>query len=64
MKTGFKYGLGLLASLIFSVTAMASESAPIADRNAFEKEYIDCIKSGLKDSCFITIFSRHLECGF
>jgi hypothetical protein len=61
MKTGFKYGFGLLAGLVFSVAAMASEPTPIADRDAFEKEYIDCIMSGLKGNCIVSIFSAHRD---
>ncbi|MDR1349321.1 MAG: hypothetical protein LBJ59_00815 [Zoogloeaceae bacterium] len=63
MKTWFKYSLGLSASLIFlsgTTTAMASEPIPIGNRDAFEKQYINCIESGLKDKCFVSIFSGHL----
>jgi hypothetical protein len=61
MNTGFKYGLAFLAGLILSGVAMAGEPVPIEDRDAFEKEYLECFKSGLKDNCFISVFSGHLD---
>jgi hypothetical protein len=61
MNTGFKYGLAFLAGLILSGVAMAGEPVPIEDRDAFEKQYIECFMSGLKDNCFISVFSGHLD---
>ena len=63
MKAGFKYGLGVVVGLFFSVVAMASEPVPIEDKDAFEKQYIDCLKSGFKDKCFSALFSSHLTLG-
>ncbi|MDR2165466.1 MAG: hypothetical protein LBO79_07590 [Zoogloeaceae bacterium] len=64
MKTGFRHGLILLAGLIFSVAAMANEPVPIEDRDAFEKEYLACLKTGLRNKCFSTLFSSHLDYNF
>jgi hypothetical protein len=61
MKFSLKHGLGLLAGLLLSVVALASESVPIEDRDAFEKEYLACFMSGLKDDCFVSVFSGHLD---
>jgi hypothetical protein len=58
MKTWIKQGLGLLAGLTFSAVAAAA-SEPIKDRDAFEKQYIPCMKSGFKDDCFLSLFLRH-----
>jgi hypothetical protein len=64
MKAGFTHGLGLLAGVMFSAAAMANEPTPIADRDAFEKEYIACFKTGLKNKCFSTLFSGYLDHSF
>jgi hypothetical protein len=63
MKSSVKQGFCLLAGLFFC-TVLASEPVPIEDRDAFEKEYLECFMSGLKDNCFISIFSEHLDYGF
>jgi hypothetical protein len=60
MKAWFKYGLSVLAGLTFSVAALAAEPTPIEDRDAFEKQYIFCVETGLKNKCFVSIFSGHL----
>jgi hypothetical protein len=57
MKTWIKYTLSIIIGLAFSAIAIAGESVPIEDRNAFEKQYIDCIMSGAKDNCMVAIFS-------
>jgi hypothetical protein len=59
MKTWVKQGLGLLVGLAFSVVAAAA-SEPIKDRDAFEKQYIACIKSGLKNDCFLSLSLKHM----
>jgi hypothetical protein len=64
MKFSVKHGLGLLAGIFLSATAMASEPVPIEDRDAFEKQYLECFMSGLKDKCFLTLFSNHFDFGF
>jgi hypothetical protein len=64
MKFSLKHGLGLLAGLFLSAAALASESVPIEDRDAFEKEYLACIMSGAKDGCVAAVFSGHLDQSF
>jgi hypothetical protein len=61
MKTWFRHGLSVLAGLTFSVAALAAEPTPIEDRDAFEKQYIDCVEGGLKDKCFSALFLSHLD---
>jgi hypothetical protein len=58
MKTWIKQGLGLLAGLAFSAVAAAA-SEPIKDRDAFEKKYIECITSGLKNKCLSALLTGH-----
>jgi hypothetical protein len=60
MKTWIKQGLGLLAGLAFSVVAAAA-SEPVKDRDAFEKQYIACMKSGFKNDCFLSLSLRHMS---
>jgi hypothetical protein len=50
----------LVAGLLLSGVAIAGESVPIEDRDAFEQQYIECIMSGAKDDCLISIFSGRL----
>jgi hypothetical protein len=47
----------LVAGLLLSGVAIAGESVPIEDRDAFEQQYIECIMSGAKDNCMVLIFS-------
>ncbi|MDR3055027.1 MAG: hypothetical protein LBU53_06440 [Zoogloeaceae bacterium] len=61
MTKGFRFGLGVVAGLLFSVAALAGESVPIEDKDAFEKQYLDCIVSGARDNCLVSIFSNHLD---
>jgi hypothetical protein len=58
MKVSMKYGFSLLAGIFLSASVMASE--PIEDRDAFEKHYIKCVISGLKDNCLFNLLSKHL----
>jgi hypothetical protein len=60
-KFSAKHGLSLLVGIFLSAMAMASEPMPIKDKDAFEKQYIECFMSGLKDNCFISTFSGHLS---
>jgi hypothetical protein len=64
MKAWLKHGFGLLAGLVFSCAAPADEPAPIEDRDAFEKQYVECFKSEWKDKCLSTLFLIHLDSGF
>jgi hypothetical protein len=59
MKARVRHGLSIVVGLVFSAVAMASE--PIVDKDAFEKRYIDCIMSGAKDNCLVSIFSNHRD---
>jgi hypothetical protein len=59
MRLSMKHRFGLLAGLLFC-GALAGEPVPIEDRDAFEKEYLACIKSGLEEDCFLVLFSSHL----
>ena len=61
MQAEFKYGLGVVVGLFFSVVAMASEPVPIEDRDAFEKQYIACLIAEAKENCFVLLFSDHLD---
>jgi hypothetical protein len=56
MKAWLKHGFGLLAGLVFSCAALADEPAPIEDKDAFERQYVGCFESGLKDDCFVSLF--------
>jgi hypothetical protein len=59
MKFSMKYGFCLLAGIFLCATVQA-ESVPIEDRDAFEKRYIECVMSGLKDNCLFNLLSNHL----
>jgi hypothetical protein len=59
MRFSVKHGLGLLAGIFLSATAMASEPVPIEDRDAFDKRYVECIRFGLKNDCLISTLSGH-----
>jgi hypothetical protein len=62
MKFSLKHGLDLLAGLFLSTAALASESMPIEDRDAFEKMYFKCIMSSSKeDDCLVNLFSKYLD---
>ncbi|GHT97677.1 hypothetical protein AGMMS49545_24110 [Betaproteobacteria bacterium] len=61
MQAKFKYVLGFVVGLLFTIAAMASEPVPIEDKDAFEKQYIDCIESGAKNDCLVSIFSNHFD---
>ncbi|MDR1463015.1 MAG: hypothetical protein LBI68_07765 [Azoarcus sp.] len=52
-----KWCLGVLAGLVCA-NVMAGE--PIKDRDAFEKQYIACMKSGFKNDCFLTLFPKYM----
>lgn len=45
--------------LFFATMATASGQAPIRDKDAFEKKYIECIMAGLKNKCFSTLLGGH-----
>ncbi|GHT97636.1 hypothetical protein AGMMS49545_24070 [Betaproteobacteria bacterium] len=64
MQAKFKYVLGVVIGLLFSVAAMASEPVPIEDRDAFEKQLITCISSDLKSNCIASLFSAHFDPAF
>jgi hypothetical protein len=58
MKTRLlKWCLGLLAGFI-CLNVMASE--PIKDRDAFEKQYIECMKKGFGNDCFFSLFVNRM----
>jgi hypothetical protein len=61
MEFSVKHGLSLLVGIFLSAMTMASEPVPIKDKDAFEKQYIECFMSGLKGNCFISVFSGHLD---
>lgn len=60
MRFSVKQGFCLLAGLFFC-TALAGEPVPIEDRDAFEKQYIECLMSGLKDDCLVSVFSGRID---
>jgi hypothetical protein len=59
MKFSIKHGFSLLAGIFLCATVQA-ESVPIEDRDAFEKRYIECVMSGLKNNCISGLFSKHI----
>jgi hypothetical protein len=61
MKTWLKHGFGLLAGLVFAGGVLADDSVPIEDLDTFEKEYIGCVMTGLKDHCFSNLVSKHIS---
>jgi hypothetical protein len=61
VKFSVKHGLGLLIGIFLSSTTMASEPVPIEDRDAFEKQYVDCIISKANDNCLVSLFLDHLD---
>ncbi|MDR3087393.1 MAG: hypothetical protein LBU45_05515 [Azoarcus sp.] len=58
MTTLVKWGLGFLAGLVCA-GAMASE--PIKDKDAFEKQYIECFMKNGANDCFFSIFRGHVD---
>jgi len=58
MKAGnFIFATGVLLVTI----AAAYAQTPVEDKDAFEKQYIECIMSGLKNKCFSALFSGHFS---
>jgi hypothetical protein len=62
MKTWVKC-YAFLAGLACATVALATEPMPIADRDVFEKQYIECIKEGIKNDCIVPLFMNHVTLG-
>jgi hypothetical protein len=58
-----RHALGFLVWLFFSTVVLAGESipVPIKDKDAFEKQYIECVMSSGLGDCFVSLFSRHYD---
>ncbi|MDR3086467.1 MAG: hypothetical protein LBU45_00700 [Azoarcus sp.] len=56
----FKYILYSLVGMALSVNAMAA-GTPIEDRDAFERQYFDCLRSNGKNDCFSSTILEHTE---
>ncbi|MDR3159543.1 MAG: hypothetical protein LBU11_11215 [Zoogloeaceae bacterium] len=62
----FLYGMVFFAGIFLSSAVQANEPVlliAIEDRDAFERKYLECFKSGLENKCFSTLFSDHLDFG-
>jgi hypothetical protein len=61
MKTEhFMIILGLFLASIATANGQVPVGVPIEDKDAFEKQYIECIMSGFKNKCLATLVGRHL----
>ncbi|MDR2260780.1 MAG: hypothetical protein LBE06_07625 [Azoarcus sp.] len=60
MKTGTMRNAVFGAGLFLASMTVANAQVPIDDRDAFEKKYIECIMSGLKNKCFSTLVGTHM----
>jgi hypothetical protein len=57
MKTLGKWCLGFVMGIAYATVAAAGE--PIKDKDAFEKQYVECIISGFKDRCWSKLLLKH-----
>jgi hypothetical protein len=43
----------------YATSALALERVSIVDKDAFEKQYIECISSGIRNNCIVPLFRDH-----